>query len=320
MKNVRPMPIQLNFVFQDMNTWEVYGILLMSAFSRLPGFFYMHLRFAAKSFIKSLRRLWRRLPLLPHAEHARKKREQQNRSSPLARLPGELRNRIYELAMPHSTVLDPSFGSIDVLEHNSDGTWMIRQGKDTWRLYNIWSPASDPAAVWSIFVNMTQVSRFFRSEALAYFYSENRFRFPLQRSRAPYERWWYKRKPKYLERWLASRPRQVLPLLELHFAARKLCPHEWRQTSEIENGYSVLLRLSDTKRLTVLLNMCGPDRRYCTPCLEQIHTRTKSFENGEQWSQARDRWHDKLDSGRLSWRDYLRLINVLTNNFHLKRT
>ncbi|CAK1367742.1 unnamed protein product [Cercospora beticola] len=79
--------------------------------------------------------------------------------------------------------------------------------------------------------------------------------------------------------------------------------------------YLVMLDFAKTRHLRLVKAFREHDWRVvlhdCPVCLQHVSERWKLCENSDQWRAARDRWHDQLDAGKLSWKDALYMIDVI---------
>lgn len=150
-----------------------------------------------KLLIRTSRRYWDHAQpfLLPWTTCVRNRREMRSKArSPFVRLPGEMRNRIYELAMPTNRIIERSGcmqyqlkqlqgGPRGAISKNTHHRLECDKLQDCVKDYpsDFHRCPSGPRKLRGI-VNMTQVCRALRVETLAHFHSRNSFAF----SRQPY--------------------------------------------------------------------------------------------------------------------------------------
>ena len=276
---------------------------------------------------KLLRRLSRRLrrsfqqyvvaihTRLPHVEAARKKRERQNEAHPLLRLPAELRSRIYDFALVDGAVISPTLSSVCPVVFTGTESRQRMTYIDGSR------------HVSSTETNLAQVCRSLRTEALYHFYRHNMFSFPIIRGTLGFFH-----KPQSLPLWLRDQPPSVLPMLKILLFGKRSCPHEkavraakgYEDAQRVHVGrtYNILVDFAATKELKMISSR-GPERSEwsyihlddCEICWQKLLDDVQTFQESEIWKEARDVWHDKLDGGKLSWRDVARMIKIVRTAF-----
>ena len=135
------------------------------------------------------------------------------------------------------------------------------------------------------------------------------------------------RRKMLLERWLQSRASAALPLLRVVLMTSTECPgahqdhlreapDEVRRAAYSEyRAYLIMLDFSNSRSLKLV---SGPrsypeymNLHHCQICLMRIENAWDKFAASDEWREARNKWHDKLDAGRLSWKDALRMIDLI---------
>lgn len=295
-------------------------------------------RFAAREArlaARSVRSFWCRLPLGPLTGRYRRRREKHNAKNMFTRLPGELRNNIYDLLAPTGTIIEPLDSCWHLRCEDLDGTLTVTGSiRAKFIRGRYMESARYSPEEWRRIVSMTQACRGMREETIRHFYSSNMFAF--HRRRDHYDKSWYEMErahPKYLEHWLQSRPPEALPFLKLVFISYTRRPgHPERQDASdalkdaawilhrkgqciMTGEYLVMLDFASSRHLRLVKAFRSHEWRVilhdCPVCLQHISERWRLCENSDQWRAARDRWHDRLDAGTLSWKDALHMIDVI---------
>ena len=205
---------------------------------------------------------------------------------------------------------------------------------------------------WKGCANMTQVCRALRIETLAFFHGQNSFAFSRQPwsrgSTAPKHSWKWnydvdRMSVMRVEHWLKTRPSESLPFLTVMLMSQADCParhhNQIRRAHDIEleatrdlrsfsweprpkfrisGDYLIMLNFANSRELK-LVTSARSDRGHmvlhdCRWCLERVDRMWKDFTARDEWRSARDSWHDKLDAGTLSWKDALRMIDLIRDH------
>lgn len=276
--------------------------------------------------------------IFPWTTFMQKKREQRNEAqNPLMRLPGELRNRIYELSMPTNCMIAPLcyYHLVSPCERSQKelGLRVLKTAE---------AYGHSQAEHWSRIANISQVCRALRGEALGHVYEKNSFAF--HRGRYYYDRRASKyipnrtidlqrARPMFLEHWLQSRPTKCPPNLKVILQSTWSCPRSHRdEILRVHNigrfdsagqvvhfsmtgNYLIMLDFAMSRDLK-LVKATRPQEHYmvlhdCRVCLGSVQSAWKKLTMSGEWRSARDNWYDKLDTGELEWKDALRMIDLI---------
>lgn len=295
--------------------------------------------------VRSFRGYWASIQhiVLPWTSYVRKRRARQNETrSPFLRLPGELRNQIYEFAMPTNLVIERSGCMEYRLSRDSsqqDGL-RISETEDYLR-------AIGPGK-WNGIANMTQVCHALRLETLAHFHGRNSFAFARQPWSRGSDAKKHSRKWNYdlnrtslmrVEHWLKTRPSEALPFLNILLMSSATCPEthhdhirrahtfeqdpddhffgSWQTRSRLcmSGSYLIMLDFADSRNLQLVRAARSRDAYMtlhdCRECLERVESRWRELTTSDAWRSARDNWHDQREAGTLSWKDALRMVDLI---------
>lgn len=312
------------------------GISLFWLIVLLPVAIGYHLVKVLRRLMQRLHRSWQQLlvaiPRFPHVEHGRKRREQANWANPLLKLPVEMRLRIYEFALLNNTAISPPHGYLCHMDSAKDGAHQRVTHNSASRGMDDAKIMSTEVSKWNKETNLAQVCRALRDETLRYFYRHNMFRFPMIRGTLNRGLPGYEHKPKYLPLWLQDLPPQVLPIVRILLFESRSCPHreaigiakgyDLSQYIHMNSTYNILIDFAATRKLEII-DYRAPERngwRYvyldeCQTCWQKLHDDVQTFEESETWKAARDQWHDKLDGGKISWKDVASMIKTVRTAF-----
>lgn len=231
----------------DLPTWKFVLFVIGYVLYRAPVHAWRILSREYNIICKKFKRLKAKVPLTPGQEFARAAREELNKQHDFMKLPGEIRNRIYELTMltdvvieskartfyGYATALPTIYDTEQTLLHDMPDL----EGDDPSFQY----PRSLYRALGTLdggyatrhakMLNLTQVSRVWRGEALRHFYGRNMFKLRLGHQFDCDGRGWSSgQKMRGLwTLWLERRPREALQVITLVWDFQHRCTHQMIQ-------------------------------------------------------------------------------------------